>query len=185
MTQVTEIIEAIKEGDSTAAQDLLPIVYDELRHLARRRLAHEQPGQTLQATALVHEAYVRLTGSSDVEWNGASHFFGAAAEAMRRIMIERARKRRSTKHGGDKDRVELNSRLLGEAVDERLVRLDEALDDLAAYDQRKAQVVKLRFFAGLTNAEVAGVLDISPATADRDWTFAKAWLFNEISEDVS
>jgi RNA polymerase sigma factor (TIGR02999 family) len=143
-------------------------------------MAKERNGHTLQATALVHEAYLRLLNKQEVEWSSAGHFFGAAAEAMRRILIERARQRQSQKRGGDCERIELSVDLLPEAQDERLMQLDEALDALRAYDVRKEQVVKLRYFAGLTNPEVAAVLDISTATVERDWLFARAWLKHRI-----
>lgn len=181
MSRVTKLLQSIEAGDPQATDHLLPIVYDELRKLARQRLANERPGNTLQATALVHEAYVRLVGNTEVDWSGSGHFFGAAAEAMRRILIERARQRATQKHGGNLKRVDLDSQLTAATTDQRLVELDEALSDLEEYDQRKAQVVKLRFFAGLTNKEVAAVLGVSTNTTDRDWTFAKAWLHNRLS----
>lgn len=181
MTRLTELLLAAQHGDSKAAEELLPIVYDDLRRLARHRLARELPGQSLQATALVHEAYVRLVGSRDVDWNSAGHFFGAAAQAMRRIVVDHARKRATQKRGGELRQIELSENLPGEQRDERLVRLDEAIDALEAYDARKAKVVQLRFFAGLTNDEAAAALGIAPATAMRDWLFARAWLKEQMS----
>ena len=147
------------------------------------RLSQEKPGNTLQATDLVHETYLRLVGTKEVNWNGAGHFFGAAAQAMRRILIDRARQRATTKRGGDRVRIELNSQMIDIVRDDKLVRLDEALDNLESYDARKAEVVKLRFFAGLTNRETAAALDISEATADRDWVFARAWLHAKMRDD--
>ena len=174
--QVTQLLQAAQRGDQQAASSLLPIVYDDLRRLARHRLAKENPGQTLQATELVHEAYVRLVGSQDVDWNGTAHFFGAAAQAMRRIVIDHARQRASQKRGGKQNRIELSENFPGDQRDERLVRLDEALTALEEYDSRKAAVVQIRFFTGLTNEETAAALGIGTATATRDWKFARAWL---------
>ena len=180
MSQVTRMLEAISEGNRHAADELLPIVYNDLRELARCRLAKEKPGNSLQATALVHEAYVRLVEKQDVDWNSAGHFFGAAAEAMRRIVIERARQRAAEKYGGQMNRIEFSSNLLGDQPDERLLQLNDVLDELEHYDARKAKVVKLRFFAGLTNEETAAAIGISTATAQRDWQFSRAWLRNEL-----
>jgi RNA polymerase sigma factor (TIGR02999 family) len=179
MTDVTQILSQIDAGDPTAAEQLLPLVYEELRKLAAARLSQEKPGQTLQATALVHEAYLRLLGPAgqDQPWNNRGHFFAAAAEAMRRILVDSARRRASAKRGGDLARIELDDCQL--SVPERcldLVALDEALNKLAELDERKSQVVKLRFFGGLTIAQVAEVLQISESTADADWAYAKAWL---------
>jgi len=185
MTGVTQILSRIESGDPYAAEQLLPLVYDELRKLAAARLSHENPGQTLQATALVHEAYLRLVGNQrqavgsadDARWNGRGHFFAAAAEAMRRILIESARRKSSAKHGGEFQRVDLDEAQL--VVSDRrldLIALDEALDRLAARDTRKAELVKLRFFAGLSSAQAATALGISESTADADWAYAKAWL---------
>lgn len=181
MTDVTEILDVVASGNETAAEELLSIVYDELRRIAQAKLNREKPGQTLQATALVHEAYMRLTGEDEIQWNSKRHFFAAAAEAMRRILIERARKRTAKKHGGEFDRVELDTEMLGLSNDERVLELNDALDILEKTELRKSQVVKLRFFAGLTNRETAAALDISEATADRDWVFARAWLRHELS----
>ena len=183
MNDVTHILSRIESGDPSAAEQLLPLVYDELRKLAAARLGQEKPGQTLQATALVHEAYVRLVDVANVQqWNSRGHFFAAAAEAMRRIFVDNARRKASAKHGGEFERVELDDSQL--ATPERsldLVALDEALNKLAARDQRKADLVKLRFFAGLTNAQAADALNISESTADADWAYAKAWLRLQIA----
>ncbi len=178
MSDVTRILSQIEQGDPQAAEKLLPLVYNELRKLAAVKLADEKPGQTLQATALVHEAYVRLVDRDDVQpWNSRGHFFVAAAEAMRRILVERARFKRSTKGGGDRNRVELTD-VPGEAggstID--LLALDEAFQELETTDPRKAALIKLRFFAGLSNDEAAKALGISATTADNDWAYAKTWL---------
>jgi RNA polymerase sigma factor (TIGR02999 family) len=182
MSEVTCILSAIDQGDRHAAEQLLPVVYDELRKLAAQKLAQEKPGQTLQATALVHDAYLRLLGSDQAqEWNGRGHFFAAAAEAMRRILVERVRHKRSLKAGGDRRRQELADievAVAGPRLD--LLALDEALTKLAQQDQRRAELVKLRFFAGLTIAEAARVLGVSDATADNDWAYARSWLRLEI-----
>jgi RNA polymerase sigma factor (TIGR02999 family) len=183
MSEVTRILSAIEQGDPTAAEQLLPLVYDELRKLAAQRLAQEAPGQTLQATALVHEAYLRLVDVEQAQhWNSRGHFFAAAAEAMRRILIDSARRRRRPKHGGDRRRVALDEALSVSEPREDLLALDEALGRLAAEDPAKAELVKLRYFAGLSLAEAAGCLNISPATAKRRWTVARAWLFDALSE---
>ena len=180
MSDLTELLQAAQAGDATAADQLLPIIYDDLRQLARHRLAQERDGHSLQATDLVHEAYIRLTGNHELDWSSASHFFGAAAEAMRRILIDRARKRMAQKREGNRQRIELTADMAFDRSDERLVKLDEALDALHEYDARKANVVKLRFFAGLTNEEVATALGISTATAQRDWQFSRAWLHSRM-----
>ncbi len=193
MSDVTRILEAIERGDPAASADLLPIVYEELRRLAAARLSRESAGQTIQATALVHEAYLRLVGDPAQQWDGRGHFFAAAAEAMRRILIDRARERGAQKRGGDRVRLSLDDASLTvdvavEALPEReaerredLLRLSDALDRLAARDALKADLVKLRFFAGLTLEEAAAALRISPATADRYWAFSRAWLFRELA----
>ena len=182
MSDLTKLLRAAQAGDAEAADQLLPIIYDDLRQLARNRLAQERNGHSLQATDLVHEAYIRLTGNrSSVDWNGTSHFFGAAAEAMRRILIDRARKRMAQKREGDRRRIELSVEIAGTDSDERLVQLDEALDALYEYEARKAEVVKLRYFAGLTNEETAAALGISTATAQRDWQFSRAWLHSRMA----
>jgi RNA polymerase sigma factor (TIGR02999 family) len=181
MTDVTLILSAIEQGDPQAAAQLLPLVYDELRQLAAQRLAHENPGQTVQATALVHEAYLRLVDVDKVQhWEGRRHFFAAAAEAMRRILVESARKKRSLKHGGQRQRADLDDQVMAEPPDERLLALDEALERFAREQPRMAQLVQLRFFAGLPIEQVADMLGISPRTAKRDWTFARAWLRREM-----
>jgi RNA polymerase sigma factor (TIGR02999 family) len=185
MADVTQILSAIEAGDPKAAAELLPLVYDELRKLAAARLAEEKPGQTLQATALVHEAYVRLVGGAQPQdWNGRGHFFAAAAEAMRRILVDVARRKGRLKHGRQHQRVELESDcLVTDAPSLDLLALDEALTSLARTEPAKAELVKLRFFAGLTMPEAARVLNISLATAERYWTFAKSWLYAELSGD--
>jgi RNA polymerase sigma factor (TIGR02999 family) len=182
MSDVTRILSAIEQGDPHAAEQLLPLVYDELRKLAAQKLAQEKPGQTLQATALVHEAYVRLVDVDKIQqWNSHGHFFAAAAEAMRRILIETARRKQNHKHGGDLARRDLDAVDLAapESPDEVLA-LDEAMQKLAEQDKSAADVVRLRFFAGLPLPEVAKVLGISPRTADRLWAYARAWLHQEI-----
>jgi RNA polymerase sigma factor (TIGR02999 family) len=181
MSEVTHILKALEQGQAHAAAELLPLVYDELRRLAAWRLANEQPGQTLQATALVHEAYLRLVGKDDPQWNGRRHFFGAAAEAMRRILLENARRKRRLKHGGQMERVELTeSNLPAPLPDDELLALDEALDRFAQVDPRAAELVKLCFFAGLTQEQAAKELGVSLSTAERTWAYARAWLFREI-----
>ena len=175
------LIDSIAGGDPTAAEELLPLVYDELRKLARARMARETPGQTLTPTALVHEAYLRLVGHGDPSWNGRAHFFGAAAEAMRRILIERARRYSREKHGGGQARVTLDEGLLGVVPEsETLVALDDALTRLEAQDPDMAAVVKLHQFAGLSLAETAAALDSSERTISRRWTAARAWLRREL-----
>jgi RNA polymerase sigma factor (TIGR02999 family) len=185
MNEVTSMLLAIEQGDQKAAGQLLPMVYDELRRLAAQRLAHESPGQTLQATALVHEAYLRLVGNEpEKPWNGRGHFFAAAAEAMRRILVDRARDRRRKKRGGGRRRIRINlESLLADPPDDDLLALDEALDALARENAAVAELVRLRAFAGLTLAEVAKVLGISSRTADRYWTYARAWLCHALSDD--
>jgi RNA polymerase sigma factor (TIGR02999 family) len=182
MSEVTRILSDIEQGDPSAADQLLPLVYDELRKLAAAKLADEAPGQTLQATALVHEAYMRLVGDEPAGgWAGRRHFFAAAAEAMRRILVERARQKGRQKHGGQWRRVELDDAAL--PADERrddLVALDEALTEFAGQQPAKAELIKLRYFAGLTLDQAAEALGISRATAARHWTFARAWLYDRI-----
>jgi RNA polymerase sigma factor (TIGR02999 family) len=178
MTDVTRVLSAIEQGGPRAAEQLLPLLYDELRRLAARKMTQESPGQTLEATALVHEAYLRLV---DVEhpqlWNSRGHFFAAAAEAMRRILVERTRHKRTLKAGGNHHRVELVDIALASAgPDLDLLALNEALDKLEKQDQRMAQIVKLRFFAGLTIESAAEMLGISTSTADNDWVYARSWL---------
>jgi RNA polymerase sigma factor (TIGR02999 family) len=184
MNDVTRILSAIEQGDPKAAEQLLPLVYDELRTLAAKRLAHERPGQTLQATALVHEAYLRLVDPRGAgSWNSRGHFFAAAAEAMRRILVNRARDKRRLKRGGDRERVELEDvAIAGEAGAPDLLALDEALEGLAREEPACAELVKLRFFAGLTQEEAAQALGVSRRTADRYWAFARAWLRQALGE---
>jgi RNA polymerase sigma factor (TIGR02999 family) len=179
MTDVTRILSAIEQGDPQAAAQLLPLVYDELRKLAAQRLAQEKPGQTLQATALVHEAYVRLVGGEQThDWGGRRHFFAAAAEAMRRILIDRARHKQTRKAGGGRRKLDLDDiePALEEKNGDRLLALDEALRQLEAEDSRKAELVKLRFFAGLTAEQAAAALGVSTSTAEKDWAYARSWL---------
>ncbi len=184
MDDVTHILSAIEGGDQQAAEKLLPLIYEELRRLASQRLAREDPGQSLQASDLVHEAYLRLVREGDQkEWDGRSHFFAAAAEAMRRILVEKARRKNRLKHGGGRLRVELEiAHFLENNASEDLEAIDEALDKLAAEDPAKAELVKLRFFAGLTMPEIAQVLKISLATAERHWTYARTWLYAELKD---
>jgi RNA polymerase sigma factor (TIGR02999 family) len=184
MTDVTQILSRIESGDPNAAEQLLPLVYDELRKLAAARLADEKPGQTLQATALVHDAYLRLVGSTEApQWNSWGHFFAAAAEAMRRILVEQARRKGRVKHGGERRRVDLDSACaVSEPPSLDLLALDEALSKLASVEPAKVELVKLRFFAGLTMPEAAAALGISLATAERNWTFARSWLYAEIAD---
>lgn len=184
MSEITRILNSIGAGDGEAAERLLPIVYDELRRLATHRLAAEVPGQTLQPTALVHEAYLRLVGNEDSGWENRGHFFGAAAEAMRRILVDRARSKGRVRHGGGRQRVDLDRvDLAVDAPAEEMLALNEALDKLEREDAKKARLVKLRFFAGLTSQQAAEALGISKATADRHWAFARAWLYHEILAD--
>lgn len=182
MNEVTRILSAIEQGDPHAAEELLPLVYDELRKLAARKLAREKPGQTLQATALVHEAYLRLVGAGEeMCWDSRGHFFAAAAEGMRRILVEGARRKDSLKRGGSQARADFDVGLIPEPeIHEDLVALDQALTKLATVDKMAAEVVQLRFFAGLALPETARILDISPRTAGRLWTYARAWLRQEI-----
>ena len=186
MSDVTRILSQIESGDPSAAEQLLPLIYDELRKLAAAKLAQEKPGQTLQATALVHEAYVRLVGGEREQfWDNRGHFFAAAAEAMRRILVEVARHKQSQKAGGDWDRLEL-AQVEPAAKSPRvdILALHEALDKLETQDSRKAALVKLRYFAGLTNLQAADALNISTSTADNDWAYAKNWLRVEISKNT-
>jgi RNA polymerase sigma factor (TIGR02999 family) len=183
MSDVTRILNAIEQGDARAADELLPAVYEELRRLAAQKLSREKPGQTLQATALVHEAYLRLVGGEDQNWRSRTHFFAAAAEAMRRILIENARRKKSLKHGGKHQRIDLDEAALKHDDDllvNDLIALDAALAKLAEKDKIKAELVKLRYFAGLTIEQTAELLGISTATAKRYWTYARAWLIREI-----
>ncbi len=182
MPDASQILNAIEQGDPRAAEQLLPLVYEELRKLAAQKLAQERPGQSLQATALVHEAYLRLV---DVEksphWDSRGHFFAAAAEAMRRILVEKARSKKRLRHGGDRQRLDLDQlELAGESPPEALLAFDEALAKLAREAAAVANVVKLHHFAGLTLEQIASALDISPRTVRRHWAFAKAWFFQEL-----
>jgi RNA polymerase sigma factor (TIGR02999 family) len=183
MSEVTRILSGIEQGDPHAAEQLLPLVYDELRKLAALKLAQEKPGQTLDATALVHEAYLRLVEVDEApHWDSRGHFF-AAAEAMRRILIERARRKRRTKHGGDRNRISLDQALsLGDAPDDDLLALDEALEKLEAAEPDKAKLVKLHYFAGLSLEEAGQVLNISHRTAKRYWAYARSWLYAAICD---
>lgn len=187
MSELTRILCDVEDGDPTAAERLLPLVYEELRKLAAARLANEKPGQTLQATALVHEAYLRLVGPAEAEpqdWRNRKYFFAAAAEAMRRILVEKARSKGRIKHGGQRQRVDLEAvaDLANSPPSVDLLALDEALSKLAADEPTKAELVKLRFFCGLTMPEAAAALGISLATAERYWTFARSWLFAELAD---
>jgi RNA polymerase sigma factor (TIGR02999 family) len=183
MNNVTQILSAIEQGDPHAAEQLLPLVYDELRKLAAEKMAQEKPGQTLQATALVHEAYLRLVDSDKAEhWDSRGHFFSAAAEAMRRILIENARQKRTIKRGGHLQRVDLDENLTRNTSPDELLALNDALEKLAREDPVKAELVKLRCFAGLSHQEAARVLGISRPTADRYWAYAKTRLYCEIYE---
>ncbi len=182
MSDATRILERVRQGDPKPAEELLPLVYDELRKLAAFRMAQQAPGQTLQATALVHEAWLRLGAGQNQHWQNRQHFFAAAAQAMRHILIERARRKLRARHGAGFERVDLDEiEIAAPASDERLLQLDEALDELAAAAPQKADVVKLRFFAGLSEKETAEILNISDRTVERHWNFAKAWLFDRMS----
>jgi RNA polymerase sigma factor (TIGR02999 family) len=184
MSEVTRILFAIEQGDPHAAAELLPLVYDELRKLAADRIAQERPGQTLQATALVHEAYLRLVDDKKAQpWDSRGHFFAAAAEAMRRILVESARKKKRLRHGGGRRRVDLQEAIsLADSPQDDLLALDEALTRLAVREPAKAELVKLRYFAGLSIDEAADLMHISRSTAKRYWAFARAWLLAEIDD---
>jgi len=182
VSDVTRILDAIGEGDPDAADELLPLVYEELRRLAAYKMSNEAPGQTLQPTALVHEAWLRLTGNENVKWDGRAHFFGAAAEAMRRILIENARRKKALRHGGGQQRLDIRDvEIAAAASDDELLAINEALERFAVRDERKAELVKLRYFGGLKVEEAAKVLGISEPTAKRWWAYARAWLFREIN----
>ena len=183
MADVTRILNAIEQGDAGATEELLPLIYEELRLLAAQKMRSEPPGQTLQATALVHEAYLRLVEAKDQNWNSRGHFFRAAAEAMRRILVENARKKRRIKRGGEHDRLNLDeASLTTDKQDIDLLALDEALAKLEEIDPEKASLVKLRYFVGLTTSQSAEILNISLPTANRHWSYARSWLFREISK---
>lgn len=182
MSDITRILTAIEQGDARAADELLPLVYEQLRRLAARKMSQEPPGQTLQATALVHEAYIRVVGSENPSWKGKTHFFAAAAEAMRRILIDNARRKQRLKRGGDQQRIALeDAEATIDGPSEDILALDEALTKLAMEDSVKADLVKLRYFAGLTIEQAAEMLGISRATAERYWSYARAWLFDEMA----
>ena len=184
MSDVTRILNTIEQGGAGATDKLLELVYEELRRLAAQKMAREKPGQTLQATALVHEAYIRLVGSEPPNWKSRTHFFTVAAEAMRRILIDNARRKKSIRHGGGHLLVNLdNVELAIEEPSEDIIALDEALEKLALEDPVKATLVKLRYFAGMTIEQAADILEISRATADRYWSYARVWLFHETSKD--
>ena len=181
MNDVTRILHSIQEGDAKASRELLPLVYDELRKMAAGKMAHESSGHTLQATALEHEAWMRLAGSDDRNWENRAHFFGAAAEAMRRILVEHARRRQSLKRGGGADRVELDeSALVLAAPPDELLAVHESLDQLALEDTQAAELVKLRYFVGMTMDEAASALGLAKRTAEGLWTYARVWLHREI-----
>jgi RNA polymerase sigma factor (TIGR02999 family) len=185
VSDVTRILEAAQHGDPKAADQLLPLVYDELRRLAAHKMANEAPGHTLQPTALVHEAWLRLVGSeAEGQFQSRAHFFAAAAEAMRRILIERARRKRAVRHGGNQRRVDIQEvDVASPDHDDQLLALNEALDKLAAQHKAEAELVKLRYFVGMTNEEAADMLGISPRTAKYYWTHARAWLYREMETE--
>jgi RNA polymerase sigma factor (TIGR02999 family) len=186
MSDVTRILESVADGNAKAADELLPLVYEELRKLAAARMANESPNQTLQPTALVHEAWLRLTGNENIKWDGRAHFFGAAAEAMRRILIDNARRKLARRHGGGQQRLDIaDVDIATPGKDNELLAMDEALEKLAAQDKQKAELVKLRYFAGLSIEESAQILGISIPTANRWWAYARAWLFHEIQQAQS
>jgi RNA polymerase sigma factor (TIGR02999 family) len=186
MSDVTQILSRIESGDPSAAEQLMPLVYDELRKLAAARLAHERPGQTLQATALVHDAYLRLIGPADRDpqhWNDRGHFFAAAAEAMRRLLVERARHKKSIRHGGGQQRIDLETQLCISADgDATVLAINDALERLRAEEPEAAQVVTLRYFAGLTIKEAAAAMNVSVRTVNRHWTYARTWLYHELEK---
>jgi RNA polymerase sigma factor (TIGR02999 family) len=183
MTDVTRILNAIEQGDARATEKLMPLVYDELRLLAAQKMSRESPGQTLQATALVHEAYIRLVEAKDQNWKSRGHFFGAAAEAMRRILVESARRKGSPKYGGDRQRIDLvDGDIAIEIPSDNLITLDKALTKLAEEEHDVAELVKLRYFAGLPLHQIAGILNISERTAARYWAYGRVWLLRELSQ---
>jgi RNA polymerase sigma factor (TIGR02999 family) len=184
MSDVTQILERVEQGDGKAAEELLPLVYEELRQLAAHKMVNELSGQTLQATALVHEAWLRLIGSQGQSWQGRTHFFGAAAESMRRILIENARRKKSLKRGAGVEKLDLDQvDVAANADEDALLAVNDALEKLALEDPRSAEVVKLRFFVGMSNAEAGTALGLSERSVKRCWTFARAWLYNEIRRE--
>ena len=185
MSDITRILQAIGQGDNHATEELFPLIYDELRHLAVSRMAHEQPGQTLQATAVVHEAWLRLVSDGDRTWQNRAHFFGAAAEAMRRILIENARRKSALKRGGGLARVDIDGIDLAAAgPDDKILLLDEALEKLQVEDPQKARIVVMKFFGGMTNHEIAQHLGVTERTIERQWAFARTWIFQNIKSQV-
>ena len=185
MSEVPRILGAVQRGDPKAADELLPLVYEELRKLAAHKMTHEAPGQTLQPTALVHEAWLRLAGSSEQNWDSRGHFFAAAAEAMRRILVDNARRKHRNKHGGDLCRVELTALDVAQtADDDQLLAVDEAVEKLAALDPVGAKLVKLRFFVGVSSVDAARLLSLSERTAKRTWAYARAWLHEELKRTL-
>jgi RNA polymerase sigma factor (TIGR02999 family) len=182
--EITQFLQGIEKGDPDATDRLLALVYDELRQLAAAKMARESSGQTLQATALVHDAWIRLGGDAQPTWQNRAHFFGAAAEAMRRILVDRARKKRAIRHGGDLIRADIDEiNPAGPMVDEQILAVHEALDELGKVDARKAELVKLRYFVGMTITEASEILGISEPTAKRWWRYSRAWLYREIQEE--
>lgn len=183
---ITQILQRVSAGDERAAAELLPIMYDELRALARARFANIPAGQTLQPTALVHEAYLKLVGRKDASWSGRGHFFGAAASAMRDILVDQARRKARVKHGGDRQRIDLQENTPAiEPPTENLLALNDAIERLKATDERKGRIVMLRYFAGLTVEETAEVLGVSVGTIEREWRFIRVWLYDELTTDAS
>jgi len=180
-TEVSQLLRAWSDGEKAAADRLMPLVYEELRQIARRQMRRQRAGHTLQTTALIHEAYLRLVGESDAPWQNRAHFFGVAAKAMRHILVDHARSRQAAKRGGAAQRVTLDEAALVSAEPAELVALDDALQSLAALDPRKSQVVEFKYFGGLTVKEIAEVLQVSPETVARDWRLARAWLLRELS----
>jgi RNA polymerase sigma factor (TIGR02999 family) len=183
MSDVTQILERVSKGDGAAAAELLPLIYDELRRVAAHKMSLQSPGQTLQATALVHEAYLRLVGSEEKRWESRRHFFSAAAEAMRHILIDRARRRKRLRHGENAEKVPLDElEIIAPAKEEIILQLDDALDELAQQSPEQAEIVKLRFFAGFSEPEIAEILNLSERSVQRHWSYAKAWLFDRIEQ---